>query len=238
MNVGLIEGGSGVNAIAQAARCKVDIRSENNARMDQLVDILGSAVERARDLENQRQTGGRVTAKTREIGSRPAAVLPDDAPILQYVRAVDAHLGIRSYLDCSSTDANLPLSMGIPAIAIGAGGLGGGAHTSRRVVQSRRAGSGAETNSADATDADAPHGGGHGRVNRRKAELALLVNTVIWGTTFVLVKVRSAADLAGSVPGHAIFAGGGGAGAAVRLSRKWRLRPPRVTAKTAGGRAP
>jgi hypothetical protein len=43
---------------------------------------------------------------------------------------VDAHLGIRSHLDCSSTDANLPLSMGIPAIAIGAGGQGGGAHTS------------------------------------------------------------------------------------------------------------
>jgi hypothetical protein len=48
---------------------------------------------------------------------------------LQYARAVDAHLGVRSYLDCSSTDANLPLSMGIPAIAIGAGGQGGGAHT-------------------------------------------------------------------------------------------------------------
>ncbi len=130
VNVGLIEGGSGVNAIAQAARCKVDIRSESNARMEQLVGVLTSAVERARDLENQRQTGGRVTVKTREIGSRPAAVLPEQAPILQYVRAVDAHLGIRSHLDCSSTDANLPLSMGIPAIAIGAGGLGGGAHTS------------------------------------------------------------------------------------------------------------
>ena len=130
VNVGLIEGGSGVNAIAQTARCKVDIRSESNARMEQLVGVLTSAVERARDLENQRQTGGRVTVKTREIGSRPAAVLPDQAPILQYIRAVDAHLGIRSHLDCSSTDANLPLSMGIPAIAIGAGGLGGGAHTS------------------------------------------------------------------------------------------------------------
>jgi len=130
VNVGLIEGGSGVNAIAQAARCKVDIRSESNARMDELVDLLSSAVERARDLENQRQTGGRVAVKTREIGSRPAAVLPDQAPILRYLRAVDAHLGIRSHLDCSSTDANLPLSMGLPAVAIGAGGLGGGAHTS------------------------------------------------------------------------------------------------------------
>ena len=129
VNVGLIEGGSGVNAIAQAARCKVDIRSESNARMDQLVELLGIAVERARDLENQRQSGGRVTVKTREIGSRPAAALPEHAPILQYARAVDAHLGIRSHLDCSSTDANLPLSIGIPAIAIGAGGQGGGAHT-------------------------------------------------------------------------------------------------------------
>jgi hypothetical protein len=47
------------------------------------------------------------------------------------VRAVDAHLGIRSHLDCSSTDANIPLSLGIPAIAIGAGGVGGGAHTTQ-----------------------------------------------------------------------------------------------------------
>jgi acetylornithine deacetylase/succinyl-diaminopimelate desuccinylase-like protein len=129
INVGLIEGGSGVNAIAQSARCKVDIRSESNDRMNQLVDLLTGAVERARDVENGRQTGGRVQSRTREIGSRPAAALPDGAPILQYVRAVDAHLGIRSHLDCSSTDANLPLSLGIPAIAIGAGGMGGGAHT-------------------------------------------------------------------------------------------------------------
>ena len=48
---------------------------------------------------------------------------------MQYVRAVDTHLGIRSHLDCSSTDANVPLSLGVPAIAIGAGGAGGGAHT-------------------------------------------------------------------------------------------------------------
>ena len=121
VNVGLIEGGSGVNAIAQAARCKVDIRSESNARMDQLVEVLGSAVDRARDLENQRAATGKISAKVKEIGWRPAAALPENAPILQYIRAVDAHLGIRSRLDCSSTDANIPISMGVPAIAIGAG---------------------------------------------------------------------------------------------------------------------
>jgi tripeptide aminopeptidase len=131
LNVGLIDGGSSVNSIAQTARAKVDIRSENNSRMDELVEILTAAVERAKDIENQRATAGRVTAKLKEIGSRPAAALPDNAPILRYVRAVDAHLGVRSHLDMSSTDANIPLSMGIPAVAIGGGGAGGGAHTTQ-----------------------------------------------------------------------------------------------------------
>ena len=131
INVGLIEGGSSINAIAQLARAKVDIRSESNARMDELVDMLSAAVDRARDIENQRAAGGKVAGKLKEIGSRPAAALPESAPILQYLRAVDAHLGIRSHLDCSSTDANIPLSLGIPALAIGAGGLGGGAHTTQ-----------------------------------------------------------------------------------------------------------
>jgi acetylornithine deacetylase/succinyl-diaminopimelate desuccinylase-like protein len=130
-NVGLIEGGSSVNAIPQMARAKVDIRSEDNARMDALVDLLSSAAERAREIENQRASGGKVAVKVREIGSRPAAALPDESPLVQYVRAVDAHLGIRSHLDTSSTDANIPLSLGVPAIALGAGGAGGGAHTTQ-----------------------------------------------------------------------------------------------------------
>jgi tripeptide aminopeptidase len=129
INVGVIEGGSGVNAIPHSARAKVDIRSESNQQMDEIVDILTASVDRARDVENQRATGGKVTARMREIGSRPAATLSEQSPILNYVRAVDAHLGVRSHADCSSTDANIPLSLGIPAIAIGAGGQGGGAHT-------------------------------------------------------------------------------------------------------------
>ncbi|MDR3700723.1 MAG: M20/M25/M40 family metallo-hydrolase [Candidatus Sulfopaludibacter sp.] len=128
-NVGLIEGGSSVNAIAQNARAKVDIRSESNQKMDELVELLSAAAERARDLENQRATGGRIACKLKEIGSRPAAALAENAAILTHLRAVDAHLGIRSHLDCSSTDANIPLSLGLPAVAIGAGGSGGGAHT-------------------------------------------------------------------------------------------------------------
>lgn len=129
INVGLIEGGTGVNAIAQSARAKVDIRSEDNARIEELVETLTAAVERARDAENTRATGGRVQAKLKEIGARPAASLAEGAVLLQYLRAVDAHLGIRSHTDCSSTDANIPMALGIPAVAIGAGGSGGGAHT-------------------------------------------------------------------------------------------------------------
>jgi len=131
LNVGLIEGGSSVNAIPQNARAKVDIRSESNQKMDELVGLLGAAVERAREVENQRASGAKVSSKMKEIGSRPAASLPENAAILQYIRAVDAHLGVRSHQDCSSTDANIPLSLGIPAIAIGAGGIGGGAHTTQ-----------------------------------------------------------------------------------------------------------
>jgi len=130
-NVGLIEGGSSINAIAQTARAKVDIRSESNDKIDDLADVLSAAVDRARDLENQRAAAGKVSAKVKEIGSRPAAALPENAPIIQYIRTVDAHLGLRSRVDCSSTDANIPISMGVPAVAIGAGGQGGGAHTTQ-----------------------------------------------------------------------------------------------------------
>jgi len=129
VNIGIIEGGASINAIPAHARAKVDIRSESNEKIDHLVTVLHTAVARAEDIENSRAMGGKVTARIREIGSRPAARLPQDAPIVARIRAVDAHLGIRSRLDCASTDANIPLSMGIPAVCIGAGGQGGGAHT-------------------------------------------------------------------------------------------------------------
>jgi len=131
LNVGFIEGGASVNAIPPMARAKVDIRSESNEKMDELVDALTAAIERALEIENQRATGGKVAVKIREIGSRPAALLAEHSPILSYLRAVDSHLGIRSHLDCASTDANIPMSLGIPAISIGAGGQGGGAHTTQ-----------------------------------------------------------------------------------------------------------
>jgi len=128
-NVGLIDGGTSINTIPSLARAKVDIRSESNETMDELVGLLNTAVERAQEQENHRAIGGKVAAKIKEIGSRPAAELGEHTAVLRYLRAVDAYLGIRSHLDCSSTDANIPLSLGIPAVSIGTGGQGGGAHT-------------------------------------------------------------------------------------------------------------
>jgi len=128
-NFGTIEGGSSVNSIPALARAKVDLRSEDSARIDELGASLAAAVDRALQLENQRAAGAKLTARVREIGSRPAGHLPDDAPILEFLRAVDAHLGVRGRLDCASTDANIPLSLGLPALSLGAGGQGGGAHT-------------------------------------------------------------------------------------------------------------
>lgn len=138
-NFGVIEGGTSINAIPSSAMAKADLRSENPARMEELASLLASSVDRALEEENSRASlipgGGKLAARLREIGSRPGGALREGSTILEYLLAVDAHLGIRSTLDCSSTDANIPLSMGIPAVSIGAGGQGGGAHTAAEWFQ-------------------------------------------------------------------------------------------------------
>jgi acetylornithine deacetylase/succinyl-diaminopimelate desuccinylase-like protein len=118
-----------VNAIPSSARAKADLRSADPLILDGLVADLSAASESAEAVENQLATAGRVTASIRETGSRPGGRLSESAGILNYIRAVDQYLGIRSWSDCASTDANVPLSLGLEAISIGAGGAGGGAHT-------------------------------------------------------------------------------------------------------------
>jgi acetylornithine deacetylase/succinyl-diaminopimelate desuccinylase-like protein len=131
-NFGIMQGGTSINSIPAEARAKVDLRSERQDRMDLLARLLAATVEKAVAWENSRSergAGGRVTAKVKEIGSRPGGGLAEGEPLLEALRVVNSHLGIRTQLDCSSTDANIPLSLGLPAVSIGAGGQGGGAHT-------------------------------------------------------------------------------------------------------------
>jgi len=143
-NFGVIEGGTSINAIPSEARAKVDLRSESARRIDEMAALLTATVERTLAEENARasqfaagggSSSGRLAARVKEIGSRPGGGLRPGSPILEYLLAVDAHLGIRNTLDCSSTDANIPLSLGLPAVSIGAGGQGGGAHTSAEWFQ-------------------------------------------------------------------------------------------------------
>ena len=81
----------------------------------------------------QTSSGPSPTLTIEIIGDRPGGCLPDDSPLLTTLRAVDRHLNLRTEPGLGSTDANIPLSLNVPAIAIGAGGLGGGIHTLRAV---------------------------------------------------------------------------------------------------------
>jgi acetylornithine deacetylase/succinyl-diaminopimelate desuccinylase-like protein len=94
-----------------------------------VVKLMEEAVRVAVETENRASTGRLAHYRIREIGHRPAATLQSDNPVLACVQGVDAYLGIHSRMDCASTDANVPLALGRPAVAIGAGGRGGGAHS-------------------------------------------------------------------------------------------------------------
>ena len=128
-NFGIVEGGFSVNSIPAEARAKVDLRSEDNRVIDDMAAALVESVARALEVENRRTSGAKLAAKIREIGSRPGGRLPGDSPILIVFRAVDEYLGVRSTPHLASTDANIPISLGAPAVSIGAGGQGGGGHT-------------------------------------------------------------------------------------------------------------
>ncbi|MEZ5365384.1 MAG: peptidase dimerization domain-containing protein [Bryobacterales bacterium] len=128
LTVAMVEGGSGINSIASSARAKVDIRLRSAAGMDQVVQSMEEAVRLAVERENRRSVDRLSGYRIREIGNRPAAPRSSGNRLAECLLAVDAHLGIRSRLDCASTDANVPLAAGIPAAAIGAGGRGGDAH--------------------------------------------------------------------------------------------------------------
>jgi tripeptide aminopeptidase len=148
-NIGVIRGGTSVNSIPESASMRVDIRSNSAREIERLELDLRRAVERSiieaageeeveekfgekfegkktRARETRRST---LTAEITLIGNRPGGELDPNARILHIARAVDAHLGNSALIQRASTDANIPISMGREAIAIGAGGSGGGAHT-------------------------------------------------------------------------------------------------------------
>ncbi|MGC2152894.1 MAG: M20/M25/M40 family metallo-hydrolase [Terriglobales bacterium] len=134
-NVGVIRGGTSVNSIPESASMRVDLRSTSMAEIDRLERALRVALDHALDAENHpalarlSRRAQTVQSEIIEIGNRPAGELAPDARLLKVVRAVDAQLGNTAQVQRASTDANIPLSLGREAIALGGGGSGGGAHT-------------------------------------------------------------------------------------------------------------
>lgn len=120
-NPGVIRGGTSVNSIPESASALVDFRSTDQAVLDRIAEALPAIL---RTLVKP-PAGFAIEL----IGSRPAAALPASSPFLDTLRAVDRHLGIRTELRLGSTDANIPLSLGIPSAALASGGTGGGIHT-------------------------------------------------------------------------------------------------------------
>jgi tripeptide aminopeptidase len=135
LNLGTIHGGTSVNSIPESAVATVDFRSTSADELLRLEVALHRAVEDAVEFSNTlaKSTGsgsrGRLAFIISKIGDRPAAQLPDDSPLLDALRAVDRRLDIRTTVRLGSTDANIPLSLHVPALSLGAGGDGGGAHT-------------------------------------------------------------------------------------------------------------
>lgn len=129
-SVGIVRGGTSVNTITPLAQMDVDMRSESAEALADIDQRIRAAVDSAVAAEKARWPGSRadITVKYDTIGIRPTGGQSDDAPIVQTAMAAARAVGWTPRTSASSTDANLPISLGIPAITIDGGGRGGGAH--------------------------------------------------------------------------------------------------------------
>ena len=123
-------GGTGLNSIPQEAWLDLDLRSEDPRALAQLDVTVRAALERAADDENRRRTAGSppLRVEIQLLGDRPSGMTPRAHPLVQAAVAVNRALGRDAELASASTDANVPIALGIPAIALGAGGKAGDAH--------------------------------------------------------------------------------------------------------------
>lgn len=129
-NVGILGGGTSVNAIPFEAMMEVDMRSGSPERLAGIDSLFQRAVSRARDEQNaMRRAGPPLTVDVALVGDRPSGVLDPATPIVQRAQAAVRYLGLTPALEDGSTDSNIPIARGIPAITIGRGGSSQGAHS-------------------------------------------------------------------------------------------------------------
>ena len=131
-NIGQIEGGTSINSVPHQASLKVDLRSESEDELIRLEtalrDCVGAGIRD--EMESSRdRSKGKLEWKINLLGSRPGGEVAANSPLLAALRAADEFVRNQSRIERASTDANIPLSAGVDAISIGAGGNGGGAHS-------------------------------------------------------------------------------------------------------------
>jgi acetylornithine deacetylase/succinyl-diaminopimelate desuccinylase-like protein len=130
-NVGRIEGGASVNVIPREAAMDVDLRSESAEELRRLDAFFRRAVREATDDENSSRRAGDppLELDLKLIGDRPSGETPRDARLIRIAEEATRYFGSRPRLDRSSTDSNIAISLGIPAVTLGAGGTSGNSHT-------------------------------------------------------------------------------------------------------------
>lgn len=129
-NVGRIGGGTSVNSIAFEAWMEIDMRSESMPALEAVQTQVLAAIDAAVAEESARWNGrGNLSVEVESIGVRPAGSTAMESPLVRSASAAITALGLQPITNASSTDANVPMWLGIPAITIGGGGLGSGAHT-------------------------------------------------------------------------------------------------------------
>jgi acetylornithine deacetylase/succinyl-diaminopimelate desuccinylase-like protein len=130
-NVGVIGGGTSVNSIPFESWMEIDIRSEAKEELNKAVDTFTRLMHEAADEENRSRSTvqGKIEVDVNLIGDRPFGRISQNAPIVQTAAAVIRAFGMSPSYGSSSTDANIPMSLGIPAITLESGGSGSRNHT-------------------------------------------------------------------------------------------------------------
>jgi len=130
-NIGIVEGGTSVNSIPFETSMVVDMRSESRDELEKLVEIFLDLVHEAVEEENVTRSisEGQIELEMTLVGDRPSGQTSESANIVKFAVAAFEAFGIRPTFRISSTDSNVPISLGIPAITIGRGGLSGRSHS-------------------------------------------------------------------------------------------------------------
>lgn len=129
-NVGVISGGTSINSIPFESIMQIDVRSIDPKRLDEMEDLLEIAVQKALSHQNQiKRQGPELTVEIDKIGNRPSGELSDQLPLVQRTLAATSAFGAKPFLTRGSTNSNIPIAKGIPAVTIGRGGKGGKAHS-------------------------------------------------------------------------------------------------------------